>query len=80
MLSADASCCAGIATSLRILFTPPDCVQQAPPYDQPQLQLERNELIALVNLLERLSNSIEVVQRMSRASQGPGPFAAEAMR
>lgn len=31
----------------------------------PHLHLERNEVIALVNLLERLSKSIEVVRTMS---------------
>ena len=30
-----------------------------------QLSLERNEVIALINLLERLSNSIEIVRVMS---------------
>ena len=63
------ACCAGIATSLKILFTADECVQSAPPTQQPQLQLERNEVIALMNLLERLSNSIEVVRVMS-AEQG----------
>lgn len=31
----------------------------------PRLHLERNEVIALVNLLERLSKSIEIVRTMS---------------
>ena len=52
---------AGIATSLKILFHDDGCDGQ-PPTD---LVLERNEVIALVNLLERLSNSVEIVRSMS---------------
>jgi len=50
-------CGAGIATSLKVLFSADDC--SGNPANGPQLVLERNEVIALVNLLERLSNSIE---------------------
>ena len=53
--------CTGIATSLKILFHDDGCDGQ-PPAD---LVLERNEVIALVNLLERLSNSVEIVRSMS---------------
>lgn len=56
-------CCAGIATSLKILFSQEDCSSSVSTV--PQLHLERNEVIALVNLLERLSKSIEVVRTMS---------------
>ena len=71
---------AGIATSLRILFTPTDCVQLVPAQGEPQLQLERNELIALLNLLERLSRSIEVVQQMSRTGSTALLHASEAVQ
>ena len=68
-------CCPGIATSLKILFTPDECVLPTP-VQQPQLQLERNEVIALMNLLERLSNSIEIVRVMSSEHQQPGTASA----
>lgn len=58
-----AHCFAGIATSLKILFDSSNC--GAPGAGQSDLVLERNEVIALFNLLERLSTSIEVVRRMS---------------
>lgn len=54
---------AGIATSLKVLFSADDCTGAHPA--GPELRLERNEVIALVNLLERLSRSIEVVRDMS---------------
>ncbi len=41
-----------------MLFSADDC--SGNPANGPQLVLERNEVIALLNLLERLSNSIEV--------------------
>ena len=50
-------CGTGIATSLKVLFSADDC--SGNPANGPQLVLERNEVIALLNLLERLSNSIE---------------------
>ncbi|KAL3154147.1 hypothetical protein ABBQ32_013672 [Trebouxia sp. C0010 RCD-2024] len=53
----------GIATSLKILFSQEDCSNSVSAV--PQLHLERNEVIALVNLLERLSKSIEIVRTMS---------------
>jgi len=46
---------------LKILFHDDGCDGQLPS----DLVLERNEVIALVNLLERLSNSIEIVRSMS---------------
>lgn len=57
------ACPAGIATSLKILFSQEDCNNMGSV--APHLTLERNEVIALVNLLERLSKSIEVVRTMS---------------
>ncbi|KAK9810482.1 hypothetical protein WJX72_011392 [[Myrmecia] bisecta] len=53
----------GIATSLKVLFSSDDCTGL--PTNEPRLTLERNEVIALINLLERLSQSIEVVRKMS---------------
>ena len=54
---------AGIATSLKVLFAAEDCGSAS---GQPQqLQLERNEVIAMLNLLERLSASIEAVRELS---------------
>ncbi|KAK0599729.1 hypothetical protein LWI29_008070 [Acer saccharum] len=46
----------GLGTALKILFS----------FDQvqPQLQLQRNEVIALVNLLNRLSESVKLVREM----------------
>lgn len=49
----------GIATSLKVLFDSSTCGAES------RLVLERNEVIALFNLLERLSKSIEVVRSMS---------------
>ena len=49
-------CAQGIATSLKVLFSADDCSGHPA---NAQLALERNEVIALLNLLERLSNSIE---------------------
>lgn len=48
---------------MKILFSSDDCTGAAA--DALQLSLERNEVIALINLLERLSQSIEVVRVMS---------------
>jgi len=55
--------CAGIATSLKVLFAAEDCGSAN--WQPQQLQLERNEVIAMLNLLERLAASIEVVRDMS---------------
>jgi ERO1-like protein alpha len=55
---------AGIATSLKILFSEDDC--GGVPSAEPQLQLERNEVIALFNLMERLSHSVEAIKRLSQ--------------
>lgn len=54
----------GIATSLKILFSTEDC-SGGGDGSLPPLVLERNEVIALVNLLERLSASVEVVRSLS---------------
>ncbi|KAM3291769.1 hypothetical protein P3S67_020058 [Capsicum chacoense] len=52
----------GLGTALKILFS----VDGESRHDQHlQLQLQRNEVIALVNLLNQLSESIELVQEMS---------------
>eukprot|EP00887_Chlorella_sp_A99_P007988 scaffold12.g7988.t1 len=52
----------GIATSLKILFSADDCSGHA---GDAGLVLERNEVIALVNLLHRLSLGVEVVRDLS---------------
>ncbi|XP_047251115.1 endoplasmic reticulum oxidoreductin-1-like [Capsicum annuum] len=52
----------GLGTALKILFS----VDGESRHDQHlQLQLQRNEVIAPVNLLNQLSESIELVQEMS---------------
>ncbi len=56
---------AGIATSLKVLFSADDCAGAQQPGHLEPLRLERNEVIALLNLLERLAQSIEVVRDMS---------------
>ncbi|XP_062014511.1 endoplasmic reticulum oxidoreductin-1-like [Rosa rugosa] len=48
----------GLGTALKILFS----VDGKNNQDQP-LQLQRNEVIALVNLLNRLSESVEIVRQ-----------------
>lgn len=55
---------AGVATSLKILFDSSNCGADGLEADS-GFRLERNEVIALFNLLERLSTSIEVVRSMS---------------
>jgi ERO1-like protein alpha len=63
----------GIATSLKVLFSTEDCTgngngigaAQDKGNSLPPLVLERNEVIALVNLLERLSASVEIVRSLS---------------
>ena len=55
---------AGIATSMKVLFSAEDC--DGSQTEAPTLVLERNEVIAIVNLLQRLSHSIEVVRRLSK--------------
>lgn len=62
---------AGIATSLKVLFTSESCDGAA--HGHPQLELERNEVIALLNLLERLSKSIEIVRTMSAQLTNSSP-------
>ena len=56
----------GIATSLKILFSSEDCSGGSGSGNgMPPLMLERNEVIALFNLLERLAASIELVRTLS---------------
>ncbi|KAI3432253.1 hypothetical protein D9Q98_003814 [Chlorella vulgaris] len=52
----------GIATSLKILFSTEDCSGAA---GDKGLRLERNEVIALFNTLERLAAAVEVVRELS---------------
>jgi len=53
----------GIATSLKILFSERHLQKQEQPHAK--LQLQRNEVIALVNLLAKLADSIETVRSLS---------------
>lgn len=53
----------GIATSLKVLFHDSEC--EAGDGPKPELIMERNEVIALFNLFERLSKSIDIVRKMS---------------
>jgi ERO1-like protein alpha len=58
----------GIATALKVLFSE----QEAPGGGDAAvaaLKLERNEVIALVNLLERLSKSIQIYWSLSQQLQ-----------
>lgn len=50
----------GLGTALKILFT----VNGKEPISQ-HLELQRNEVIALINLLHRLSESVDFVQKMA---------------
>lgn len=54
----------GIATSMKVLFSAEGC--DGSQTEAPTLVLERNEVIAIVNLLQRLSHSIEVVRKLSK--------------
>lgn len=58
----------GIATALKILFSSSDCTGAGPAQGSPfaVLQLERNEVIALLNLLERFSVALEYYDDMSK--------------
>lgn len=55
----------GVATSLKVLFSAADCGAGGGDAALPPLVLERNEVIALVNLLERLAKSVEIVRSLS---------------
>ncbi|PSC73520.1 endoplasmic reticulum oxidoreductin-1-like [Micractinium conductrix] len=60
----------GIATSLKILFSAEDCSGR--PGEVPGMVLERNEVIALFNTLERLAAAVEVVRDLSLQLSGNG--------
>ncbi|KAL5736759.1 hypothetical protein ACOSP7_031246 [Xanthoceras sorbifolium] len=55
----------GLGTALKILFSVDGQTHQV----QPQLQLQRNEVIALVNLLNRLSESVKLVREMGPSTE-----------
>jgi ERO1-like protein alpha len=57
----------GVATALKILFVSNGYFErQLPPWELlKQLELERNEVIALVNLLSKLSQSVATYRAMS---------------
>lgn len=73
--SASLACdmCAGVATALKILFSARDCSGELPvsselPFGE-DLVLERNEVIALINLLGRFSHSLETYHRLTAQLQ-----------
>ncbi|GIL71642.1 hypothetical protein Vretifemale_2171 [Volvox reticuliferus] len=60
----------GVATALKVLFSSSDCSGSLPTAPSlSTLVLERNEVIALVNLLERFSASIEYYRQLSAELQ-----------
>lgn len=63
----------GIATALKILFSAKDCTGATPASEElpfgEELELERNEVIALVNLLGRFSHSVETYHRLTQELQ-----------
>jgi hypothetical protein len=73
----------GVATALKILFATHDCDAPAPgaaaaspPVAPDDLSLERNEAIALINLLARFSNSLHLHRELSArlaAESGAAP-------
>jgi len=75
--------CAGVATALKILFSSRDCSGELPDTSQlpfgEELVLERNEVIALINLLGRFSHSLEtyhVLTAQLQQQQGVAPSIA----
>jgi hypothetical protein len=58
---------AGVATALKVLFASKDCDGAAPASGSAfaDLTLERNEAIALLNLLARFSNSVHLYHELS---------------
>lgn len=65
----------GVATALKVLFASKDCAGGGAP-DQSDLSLERNEAIALVNLLARFSNSLHLYHELSGRLRAEGRAAA----
>ena len=61
----------GIATSLKILFSQPHVghgaagSSVAADAHRPSLQLHRNEVIALINMLAKVAESVEAVRQLS---------------
>ena len=68
----------GLATALKILFSSPGCGSNIE--EVPQLHLERNEVIALVNLLERFSASLVYYREMSNQLQSSQTQRGETQR
>lgn len=76
--------CAGVATALKILFSSRDCSGELPDTSQlpfgEELVLERNEVIALINLLGRFSHSLETYHILTaelQQQQGVTPSIAD---
>lgn len=61
----------GVATALKILFASDDCFREglAPTQVLGALNLERNEVIALINLLTKLAHSVETYREMAQQLQ-----------
>ena len=78
-MSSAIECTTGIATALKILFSSEDCADRGsgqslqPDAELEGLELERNEVIALINLLERFSAAINYYNQMSQALQSQQP-------
>jgi hypothetical protein len=72
----------GVATALKVLFASNDCTGAAPAAGSgfSDLALERNEAIALINLLARFSNSLHLYHELSAqvAAAGGGAPALKA--
>lgn len=69
----------GLATALKVLFHESDCNDDTGTVDVVPLILERNEVISLINLLAKLSNSIETYREMSIMLEEKGRQRSEAV-
>ena len=58
----------GLATALKILFEGRRITTDTPPRQQQPTTLGRNEVVALFNLLARLSESLETVRELSHTT------------
>ncbi|KAJ9520475.1 hypothetical protein QJQ45_000233 [Haematococcus lacustris] len=68
----------GIATALKVLFSSADCDGAAPGRAElgGSLSLERNEVIALINLLERFAASLHYYKTLSAQAAASDPAAS----
>jgi hypothetical protein len=67
-----------VATALKVLFSSKDCSGEPPASGAPfsDLSLERNEAIALVNLLARFSNGLHLYHELAAALAAEGGAAS----